>query len=85
MKVPFTAMGSGTLAAMSVLEGGWKEDMEEEEAKKLVRYESYLYFLICSPLISRNFCIFTLFSINTNRYLPFCRYGRYIDRYWVPI
>jgi len=61
------------------------EDMEEEEAKKLVRYESYLYFLICSPLISRNFCIFTLFSINTNRYLPFCRYGRYIDRYWVPI
>jgi len=36
-KVPFTAMGSGTLAAMSVLETGWKEDMTEEEAKMLVR------------------------------------------------
>ena len=30
-------MGSGTLAAMSVLEGGWRENMEEEEAKQLVR------------------------------------------------
>jgi len=36
-KVPFAAMGSGTLAAMSVLEGGWKEGLEEEEAKQLVR------------------------------------------------
>lgn len=36
-KVPFTAMGSGMLAATSVLEIGWKPDMEEEEAKKLVR------------------------------------------------
>ncbi|XP_023334946.1 proteasome subunit beta type-7 [Eurytemora carolleeae] len=35
--VPFCAMGSGTLAAMSVLESGWKKDMEEEDAKKLVR------------------------------------------------
>lgn len=36
-KVPFTAMGSGTLPAMSVLETGWRENMDEEEAKKLVR------------------------------------------------
>ncbi len=36
-KVPYTSMGSGTLAAMSVLENRWKVDMEEEEAKKLVR------------------------------------------------
>jgi butyrate kinase len=36
-QLPFTTMGSGTLAAMSVLEAGWRENMEEEEAKKLVR------------------------------------------------
>jgi len=35
--VPFATMGSGTLAAMSVLETRWKPDMEEEEAKTLVR------------------------------------------------
>jgi len=36
-KVPFASMGSGTLAAMSVLERHWKPDMEEVDAKKLVR------------------------------------------------
>jgi len=36
-KVPFCTMGSGTLAAMSVLESHWKPDMEEEDAKQLVR------------------------------------------------
>lgn len=36
-KLPFAAMGSGTLPAMSVLEGGWKKDMEEADAKQLVR------------------------------------------------
>jgi len=36
-KGPYKAMGSGMLAAMSVLENGWKKDMEEEEAKQLVR------------------------------------------------
>lgn len=36
-KVPFCAMGSGTLAAMSVLETRWKPDMEEDEAKQLIR------------------------------------------------
>ena len=30
-------MGSGSLAAVSILEEGWRPDMEEEEAKKLVR------------------------------------------------
>uniref|UniRef100_A0A161MGY0 Proteasome subunit beta type-7 n=1 Tax=Triatoma infestans TaxID=30076 RepID=A0A161MGY0_TRIIF len=30
-------MGSGSLAAMSVLESQWHPDMEEEEAKQLVR------------------------------------------------
>ena len=35
-KVPYTAMGSGSLAAMAVLEENWKEDLQEEEAKKLV-------------------------------------------------
>merc|ERR1712107_375308 len=30
-------MGSGTLAAMSVLESHWKPEMEEEDAKQLVR------------------------------------------------
>jgi len=36
-KVPYTSMGSGSLAAMAHLESKWKPDMEEEEAKKLVR------------------------------------------------
>jgi len=36
-KVPFCAMGSGTLAAMSVLETRWKPEMEEEDAKQLIR------------------------------------------------
>jgi len=36
-KVPFCTMGSGTLAAMSVLESYWKPEMEEEAAKQLVR------------------------------------------------
>jgi len=36
-KVPYSAMGSGSLAAVSILEEGWRPDMEEEEAKKLVR------------------------------------------------
>eukprot|EP00095_Tigriopus_kingsejongensis_P007365 maker-scaffold1571_size35388-snap-gene-0.8 protein:Tk07365 transcript:maker-scaffold1571_size35388-snap-gene-0.8-mRNA-1 annotation:"proteasome subunit beta type 7 precursor" len=35
--LPFVAMGSGMLAAMAVLEMRWKPDMEEEDAKKLVR------------------------------------------------
>jgi len=35
--VPYATMGSGTLAAMSVLESRWKPDMEEEEAKQLVK------------------------------------------------
>ncbi|XP_055308840.1 proteasome subunit beta type-7-like [Sitodiplosis mosellana] len=30
-------MGSGSLAAMAVFEDRWRPDMEEEEAKKLVR------------------------------------------------
>jgi len=36
-KLPYTTMGSGSLAAMSVLEDGWKPGMNEEQAKKLVR------------------------------------------------
>jgi len=36
-KVPYCTMGSGTMAAMSVLESSWKPDMSEEDAKQLVR------------------------------------------------
>lgn len=36
-KLPYTTMGSGSLAAMSVFESGWKVDMNEEQAKRLVR------------------------------------------------
>ncbi|CAM9677546.1 unnamed protein product [Discosporangium mesarthrocarpum] len=36
-KVNFSAMGSGCLAAISVLEGGYREGMEEEEAVGLVK------------------------------------------------
>ena len=36
-KLPFVTMGSGSLAAMSVFESGYKDGMTEVEAKKLVR------------------------------------------------
>lgn len=36
-KLPFVTMGSGSLAAMAVMETGFKDDMTEEEAKELVR------------------------------------------------
>ncbi|GAB6021928.1 Proteasome subunit beta type-7 [Chamberlinius hualienensis] len=35
--LPYTTMGSGSLAAMSVFEQGWKEDLQLDEAKILVR------------------------------------------------
>jgi len=35
-KLPYVTMGSGSLAAMAVFERGFKENMEEEEAKDLV-------------------------------------------------
>ncbi|CAH1782457.1 unnamed protein product [Owenia fusiformis] len=36
-KLPYVTMGSGSLAAMSVFEDGYKPDMEMEDAMKLVR------------------------------------------------
>jgi len=36
-KLPFVTMGSGSLAAMSVFETGYKDNMTEDEAKKLVQ------------------------------------------------
>jgi 20S proteasome subunit beta 2 len=36
-KLPYTTMGSGSLAAMSVFETGWADDMTEEEAVELVK------------------------------------------------
>nr|BAN20357.1 proteasome subunit beta type 7,10 [Riptortus pedestris] len=35
--LPYTTMGSGSLAAMSVLESQWKPNLSEEEAKLVVR------------------------------------------------
>lgn len=35
-KLPFVTMGSGSLAAMSIFESGYKDDLEEDEAKDLV-------------------------------------------------
>ncbi|XP_051728354.1 proteasome subunit beta type-7-like [Ctenopharyngodon idella] len=40
-KVPFLAMGSGNLAAMGILEDGFKTDMDMESAKHLVRDAIY--------------------------------------------
>jgi len=37
MRLPYTTMGSGSLAAMAVFESRYKEEMEEEEAVQLVR------------------------------------------------
>lgn len=36
-KLPYTTMGSGSLAAMAVFEQGWRENMTEEEAVELVK------------------------------------------------
>jgi 20S proteasome subunit beta 2 len=36
-KLPFVTMGSGSLAAMSVFEHGYKDNMTEDEAKRLVQ------------------------------------------------
>ncbi|CAG0920479.1 unnamed protein product [Notodromas monacha] len=36
MVLPYTSTGSGSLAAIAMLEAAWKPDMEEEEAKKLM-------------------------------------------------
>ncbi|XP_037939371.1 proteasome subunit beta type-7 [Teleopsis dalmanni] len=36
-KLPYVTMGSGCLASMAVFEARWKPDMNEEDAKKLVR------------------------------------------------
>jgi len=36
-RLPFVTMGSGSLAAMAVFECGFKDDLTEEEAKKLVQ------------------------------------------------
>jgi len=37
-KLPFTSMGSGSLAAMSVLESRYHDDMSEAEAMSVVEY-----------------------------------------------
>lgn len=36
-KLPYTTMGSGSLAAMAVFESRWKPGLTEEEGKQLVR------------------------------------------------
>ncbi|OQR87869.1 proteasome subunit beta type-7 [Achlya hypogyna] len=36
-RLPFVTMGSGSLAAMSIFEAGYKDNMTEAEAKKLVQ------------------------------------------------
>lgn len=36
-KLPFTTMGSGSLAAMAVFEADYRDDLEEEEAVRLVQ------------------------------------------------
>lgn len=36
-KLPYTTMGSGSLAAMSVFEQGWRDGMTEQQAKELVQ------------------------------------------------
>lgn len=36
-KIPYAAMGSGTLAAMAVLEQGWNPELGLEDGKQLVR------------------------------------------------
>ena len=36
-KLNYTTMGSGSLAAMSIFESSWKEDMTEQEAVELVK------------------------------------------------
>ena len=52
-KVPYTAMGSGSLAAIAVLEENWKEKLQEEEAKKLVR-DAILFTCLLSNLAAQS-------------------------------
>ena len=59
-KLPYTTMGSGSLAAMSVLEDGWKHDMNEEQV--IFRIKAYFIFLF-RP---KNWC-------ETRSLLVFCR------------
>ncbi|XP_005808235.1 proteasome subunit beta type-7-like [Xiphophorus maculatus] len=51
-KVPYLAMGSGDLAALGILEDGFKHNLELEEAKELVR--SSIHAGIMSDLGSGN-------------------------------
>lgn len=40
-KLPYTTMGSGSLAAMAVFESRWKPDLEEAEGIQLVCFPYY--------------------------------------------
>jgi len=44
-KLPYTTMGSGSLAAMAVFESRWKPDLEEAEGIQLVRVLYYTYIM----------------------------------------
>jgi 20S proteasome alpha/beta subunit len=46
-KLPYVTMGSGSLAAMSVFECGWKEDMTEEEAIAVIFDAFTCFFDFC--------------------------------------
>ncbi|XP_014248143.1 proteasome subunit beta type-7 [Cimex lectularius] len=53
-KLPFTSMGSGSLAATSVLESQWHPNMTEDECKQLVR--NAIVAGIFNDLGSGSFC-----------------------------
>ena len=50
-KLPFVTMGSGSLAAMAVLEDGYKDDLTEDETKDLVKSDPELEFSTISDLV----------------------------------
>merc|ERR1712003_513334 len=45
-KLPYTTQGAGCLAAMAIVEAGWRPNMTEHEAKKLVA-ESVKAGILC--------------------------------------
>lgn len=47
-KLPYTTMGSGSLAAMAVFESRWKPDLEEAEGIQLVCTLDYGIYIMVS-------------------------------------
>merc|ERR1712032_781620 len=55
-KLPYVTMGSGSLAAMSIFEAGYREDLDEASAKLLVQNAIRLESSTTSVLAAMSIC-----------------------------